>query len=460
MRKRNLPLLRDRTRELRPLDVALRWFVAGISVDRAVAADRVPAETLAAFVDCGLLAVDGDELRPQAMVVPYEGMYIATDRSIDIEAGDRPDIVLGVNRTTWLLHRFMLHEPVGTALDLGSGSGALALEAAAFCDKVTATDLNERAIALARFNVSLNLLDNVECLVGDTFEPVADRSFDRIYTNPPFFVTPSSTLMYCENDMELDGYCRRLTREAPAHLNEGGFLQMVCEWPEIKGQELSERLAEWVEGIGCDAWILKGYGEEVDSYAHKRLVETTSSTPESDQVIFEEWMRWYRDKGVRAIHGGMIALRKRSSGSNWIRIEEPPSSPREAFGHAVAERFAMFDLLHEKASDEALLGERLVLHANTVLHRDAVREEGKWKQGPAQLRVGDGIPAARAVDALILDMISLCDGRPLGVVIDDFAERVSAPVEQVRAECLALVRKLAEEGFLAVAPEKTISSDL
>lgn len=307
LRKRNLPLLRDRTRELRPLDVALRWFVAGIPVDRAVAADRVPTETLAAFVDCGLLAVDGDELRPQAMVVPYEGMYVATDRSIDIEAGDRPDIVLGVNRTTWLLHRFMLHEPVGTALDLGSGSGALALEAAAFCDKVTATDLNERAVALARFNVSLNLLGNVECLVGDTFEPVGDRSFDRIYTNPPFFVTPSSTLMYCENDMELDGYCRRLTRQAPAHLNEGGFLQMVCEWPEIEGQELSERLAEWVEGIGCDAWILKGYGEEVDSYAHKRLVETTSSTPESDQIMFEEWMRWYRDKGVRAIHGGMIS---------------------------------------------------------------------------------------------------------------------------------------------------------
>ena len=67
---------------------------------------------------------------------------------------------------------------------------------------------------------------------------------------------------------------------------------------------------------------------------------------------------------------------------------------------------------------------------------------------------------ARAVDALILDMLSLCDGRPLGAVIDDFAEHVAAPVERVRAECLVLVRKLAEEGFLAVAADKAIPSDL
>ena len=35
--------------------------------------------------------------------------------------------------------------------------------------------------------------------------------------------------------MELDQYCRRVAREAPAHLKEGGYLQMVCEWVQIGG---------------------------------------------------------------------------------------------------------------------------------------------------------------------------------------------------------------------------------
>ena len=58
--------------------------------------------------------------------------------------------------------------------------------------------------------------------------------------------------------MELDGFCRNLVKQAPAHLEEGGFLQMLCEWPEIEGQPWEERLAEWFAGTGCDAVVFRG----------------------------------------------------------------------------------------------------------------------------------------------------------------------------------------------------------
>jgi methylase of polypeptide subunit release factors len=106
--------------------------------------------------------------------------------------------------------------------------------AAAFSRQVTTTDLNPRAEEFTAFNASLNGIDGVECLTGDTFETVKGRKFDLILANPPFFVTPSSGTMYCENSLELDKYCERVIREAPAFLNEGGYLQMVFEWVQMR----------------------------------------------------------------------------------------------------------------------------------------------------------------------------------------------------------------------------------
>ena len=42
-------------------------------------------------------------------------------------------------------------------------------------------------------------------VVGDCFEPVAGRAFDLILSNPPFFITPQTDFVFCENPMELDG---------------------------------------------------------------------------------------------------------------------------------------------------------------------------------------------------------------------------------------------------------------
>ena len=70
-------------------------------------------------------------------------------------------------------------------LELGTGSGIVALTLAAFGASVTATDLNPHAVALAQRNASARGLD-VEFLEGDLFAPVVDREFDAIVCNPPY----------------------------------------------------------------------------------------------------------------------------------------------------------------------------------------------------------------------------------------------------------------------------------
>ncbi|NCF72486.1 MAG: peptide chain release factor N(5)-glutamine methyltransferase [Gammaproteobacteria bacterium] len=93
---------------------------------------------------------------------------------------------------TELLVELALREIPRTAawevLDLGTGSGAIAISIAAerpLCS-ITATDASADALAIARQNVRQADLANVTCLSGNWTEPVADKQFTIIVSNPPY----------------------------------------------------------------------------------------------------------------------------------------------------------------------------------------------------------------------------------------------------------------------------------
>jgi len=75
----------------------------------------------------------------------------------------------------------------GQALDLGCGYGPVGIVIAAESPgaRVWLVDVNERAVELARRNLSLNGIVNAEVRQGDGFDPVAGMTFTLIASNPP-----------------------------------------------------------------------------------------------------------------------------------------------------------------------------------------------------------------------------------------------------------------------------------
>ncbi|MFI1168771.1 HemK2/MTQ2 family protein methyltransferase [Streptomyces sp. NPDC020801] len=123
-------------------------------------------------------------------------------------------------------------QPGARVLDVGTGSGALALAAARRGARVTAVDVSRRAVWTARLNAWLTGLP-VRAHRGNLFGPVRGRSFDVILANPPYVPAPDAGREPRGRsrawDAGRDGrvVLDRICRDAPALLRPGGVLLIV-----------------------------------------------------------------------------------------------------------------------------------------------------------------------------------------------------------------------------------------
>ena len=124
-----------------------------------------------------------------------------------------PDWVAVSSPTATLLEALTIRRPVRSFLDLGCGSGMHALLATRHSERVTAVDINERALAFTRLNAQLNGAPDVECRQGSWFDPVSYQSFDTIVSNPPFVVSPETELLFRDSPLPADELSRTLVRE-------------------------------------------------------------------------------------------------------------------------------------------------------------------------------------------------------------------------------------------------------
>lgn len=144
---------------------------------------------------------------------------------------------------TFLLAENLAVKEGEVALDVGTGTGLIALLMARKARFVLGVDINPLAVELARENARLNGIKNVEFRLSDLFERVEEK-FDAITFNAPYLPgEPEEPI-----DLALVGgktgreVLDRFIKEVPEYLNPGGVVQIVQS--SITGVEKTLKLLE------------------------------------------------------------------------------------------------------------------------------------------------------------------------------------------------------------------------
>jgi len=160
-------------------------------------------------------------------------------------------------------------EAITGALDMCTGSGCLAiLMAHAFPNAaITAVDLSDDALDVARINVAdYGLEERVELVRSDVFAQVDGRRFDLILSNPPYVTAEAMDALPPEylheprmalasGDDGLD-VVRRLLAQAADHLNPGGILAVeVGHNRHIVEEAFPELPFNWLSTRGGDDMV-------------------------------------------------------------------------------------------------------------------------------------------------------------------------------------------------------------
>jgi len=135
------------------------------------------------------------------------------DRELELVTSDNVFSYRRVDRGTLVLIEEMDIPRGGRVLDLGCGYGPLSVSASLRGASVAAVDVNQRAIWLARTNLSRHANTPWVVVRGDLYGPF-NFEFDTIICNPPIRSGRDTVL--------------RIIREGQQYLRDGGSLQLVA----------------------------------------------------------------------------------------------------------------------------------------------------------------------------------------------------------------------------------------
>lgn len=386
--------------------------------------------------DGWLELVDG-RVRSTLKLVPHGDLLIASDR--DAEGPTSADWVAGMHPPSVTLAKLTVRPPLEGALDVGTGNGIQALLASRHAESVVATDVNPRALTVAALNARLNVVTNIEFREGSYFEPVAGELFELVTCNPPYVISPESQYAYRDSGLPGDAVSREVVQAAPQHLREGGFAHVLISWAHPPGEWFAP-LERWVEGCGCDCWLLYFGSDDPVSHAAEWL-RPLKPEPDLFRAALGRWLDYLQELGIEAIAHGAVILRRRT-GRNWLREDRVELDRLEQAGEHVLRVYASQDYLESLDDEHRLLDERFVV---VERHHLEQRLRGTELQS-TMLALDEGLGFRVALDVHTARLLPLLDGtRTLREVLAEL------PLDEFDA-ALPVVRRLLELGFLDRTP--------
>jgi methylase of polypeptide subunit release factors len=453
------PILR-RTEPTTPLATLTRLFALGLDVP-ASDLDDVAGADVSDWKVTGLVAVHRRTVHPLVSVQPFRtgGAELRLVSDVANPSLGKPpfsDFVMGAVGLTSQLAKMTLRRPVARALDVGTGNGVQAILASRHCQSVVATDVNPRALAFARFNMAWNGVENVELRLGDRFEPVVDEEFDLIVSNPPFVVSPATTVKFRDSGLPTDAISETTVAGAAEHLAAGGWAQIMCQWVHREGERWQDRVQKWLAGTGCDAWVVQRALMDPVAHASQWLTELGRADPKEADRQFEQWMDYFDREGIVGVGTGFVVLRRTAGQPNWFLPDDLPLALADDCGETVASVFDTQDWLVAHPEPGAVLNACWLLVDHVKLHTtSSASAAARWAASERSLEQAEGLRiSANNVPDDVAEIVARCDGRRTlrSIAMEVFQGRWRDP-ERRTAEVEPAMRKLVGAGFLVPMTE-------
>jgi hypothetical protein len=430
-----------------PLETLLRLFWLQVPVAGGGLIDELVA--------AGFAEASGGEVRALLRVEPVEGDghvgYAVSDLRVRPGGGGtvRPDHVVGTGGASANLARLAVHSPVDNVLDVGTGCGVQTLHLAGRAGRITATDVNPRALELAALSAGLSGVGEVEFLEGSLLEPVAGRRFDLIVSNPPFVIAPPGPrYVYRESGLPGDAFCRRLVTDAPGLLNEGGHCRFLANWMQVKGVPWEERVGAWIEDSGCDAWVVQRDVQDPAEYAELWLRDSCEAGTPEYRRRYDAWLDHFERHDVTGIGFGWIALRTPAGARPATRIEELWHAVEEPVGAYVE---GILDGLSGAAEFSTDCGKPV--RAADGLVQEQTGPPGAQDPERIVLRQRGRLRRATGVGTVEAALAGVCDGTlPLEPLLGAIAQLMGLDLDEVRAHAEAVLPELIADGFFELVP--------
>lgn len=423
------------------LDTMIRLFLLQRAVPETLVSKAFPGIDLVAL---GIGERSGGEVKALLDVRPFaedeREWWVVADLTPGLDGRREPmrsDYVLGIAPASLSLIHLTVPVKADRALDIGTGCGIQSLHLADRVNQLVATDVNPRALQLAQATAALNGID-LDLRDGSLYEPVKDERFDLIVSNPPYVISPpGGGLTYRETEFTGDGVVEQLVRQAPEHLTDGGWCQLLANWTCVRGEDWQERIAAWT--ADRSAWAVQREQLDPSEYVELWLRDAGLHGTPLYTTRYDEWTRYLDEQHVEAIGMGWITLHNVEGSldaESWPYEIEHPIGPH---------------VLHRFERREGLPADLTALHLRVA---DDVIQETTGPPGaedPATivLRRQRGMRRAEQVDTVMAGFVGACDGDlSTGQILAALADLMDRPVVDVLADYLPQIRNLVVEGFL------------
>ncbi|MEO5874551.1 MAG: methyltransferase, partial [Streptosporangiaceae bacterium] len=299
--------------------------------------------------------------------------------------------------------------------------------------QITVTDTNQRALELAWKSFALSGAE-ADFRHGSLFEPVPG-TYDLIVSNPPFVISPDGRFGYRESALAGDDLCRLLVEQAPDHLNDGGWCQLLANWLHVEGESWEDRVAGWIDG--CDAWVVQRDVQDPAEYAELWLGDSCETGSPQYRQRYGEWLDYFARNKVTGIGFGWISLRK---GGGAVRIEELRHAVEQPVGGYVETVLDGFAAARLGVSDTVRTAEGIV--------QEQIGPPGADDPERIVLRQTAGLRRAAGVGTVEAALAGVCDGTiPLEPLLGAIAQLTGMDEQSVRDHTQAVLPELIADGF-------------